>query len=123
LLDRKARRAKRAKIVEKDRHVKVGAPFARAGILAPCGKCIFEIEKARELAILFLNRLRQVNGLGVTFERVDDRLRHLRHVQRGGFLQLEDRYPSVHELLQILGNVLLFYPFISYIEYVPPYPA
>src|ERR1700746_1984403 len=74
LLDRKARRAERAKIVEEYRNVKVCAPFARTGIFLPGRKGIFEIEKARELAALFLNCLGQINRLGVALERVDDGL-------------------------------------------------
>src|SRR3974377_607308 len=123
LLDRKARRAERAKIVEKYRYVKVRAPFARTGILLPGGKRIFEIEKTRELAVLFLNRLRQVNRLGVGLERVDDVLRHLRNVQGGGFLQLEDRYAGVDQLLQVLGNVLVLDGLMANIEDDAEMPA
>src|ERR1700746_2056130 len=65
LLDRKARRTERAKIVEKYRHVKVRAPFARPGVLFPGGKRIFEVEKVRKFAVFLLNRLRQINCLGI----------------------------------------------------------
>src|SRR4029077_3817244 len=123
LLDRKARRAERAEIVEKNRHVKMGPPFARAGVLLPGGKRIFKIEKARELAVLFLNRLRQINRLGVAFERVDDRSRHLRHVQGGGFLQLEARYACVDQLLQILGNILVHDGLMANVEHDAEMPA
>ena len=53
-------------------------------------------------------RLRQVDGLGVALERIDDALRHFRHVQGGGFLQLEDRHAGIDQLLQRLGDVLVF---------------
>src|SRR6201981_2580706 len=123
LLDRKARRTERAKIVEEYRHVKVRAPFPRSGILLPSNKRIFKIEKAGELAVLFLNGLRQINCVGVALECFDDRLRHLRHVQGGGFLQLEDRYTGVDQLLEILGNVLVFDGLMANIEYDAQMPA
>src|SRR5262249_59546070 len=37
--------------------------------------------------------------------------------------QVEDRYPSVHELLQILGNVLVFDRLMADVEYDAEMPA
>src|SRR5262249_46026123 len=98
LLDGKARGAERTAIVEEDRPVEMRAPFARAGILLPGGERIFEIEEAGELAVLLLDGLREVNGLGVSLERIDDGLRHFRNLQRSGFLQLEDRDAGIDQL-------------------------
>src|SRR5712691_2994002 len=117
LLDGKTRRAERAKIIEKHRHVKVGAPFARTWVLLPRRKGVFEIEKTRELAVLFLHRLRQIDRLGVSPQCIDNRLGHLRHVQRRGFLKFEDRDAGVDQLLQTLRDVLVFHGLMADVEY------
>ncbi len=86
----------------------VGAPFPRPRILLEGSDGIVDIEKLGELAVLLLDRLRQIDRLGVALERIDDRLRHFRNMQRGGFLELEDRNAGIDELLQRLRDILVF---------------
>src|SRR5271154_999305 len=91
VFDGKARGAELPEIVEEDRHVDMGAPFPRPWLLLKRGDGVVNVEKLRQLAVLLLNRLRQINGLSIALHCVDDVLRHFRYVQRGGFLELEDR--------------------------------
>ncbi len=113
VLDGEARGAELPEIVEEHRHVEVGAPFARARILFERRDGIVDVEEAVDLAVLLLQRLRQIDGLGVTLERIDRALRHFRNVQRGGFLKLEDRNAGIDQFLQRLGDVLVFHRLVA----------
>src|SRR5262245_3744798 len=74
VLDGETRGAERPEIVEEDRNVEVGAPFARSRVLLPGGERILQIEEARQLAVLLFDGLSEIDGVGVALQRVHDRL-------------------------------------------------
>src|SRR4029079_613609 len=112
-----ARVAEWAEVFEEYRHVEVGAPFARTGVLFPGVERVLEIEEARELAVLLLDGLREIDRLRVGLEHIDDLLRHLRHMQRCCFLQLEDRHAGIDKLLQTGADVLELYRLMADVEH------
>jgi hypothetical protein len=71
------------------------APLARAGVALPGFEGVLEVEEAVELAVLLLDGLGEIDGLGIASECVDVFLRHIRNTQSGCFLQLEDRNAGV----------------------------
>src|SRR5580700_10374862 len=83
VLDGEARGAERAEVVEKNRHVEVGTPFARSRRLLPGRESIFKVQEAGEAAVLLLYGLGEIDGLRIAPERIDGLLRDLRHVQGG----------------------------------------
>src|SRR5229473_2255896 len=117
VLDGKARRAERSKIIQKYRHMDVRAPFARAWIRLPRGECIFEIEEHREFAVLLLESLREVDGLRVPMKHVDGFFVHLWNVNRGGLLKLKYRNARIDEFLQRDGDIFVFNRLMTNIEY------
>src|SRR5208282_6586063 len=80
VLDGEARRAKLPEIVEENRDVDMDAPLARPRLFLKSGDSVVEIEEAIDLAVPLFHGLGKIDGLGVALERVDDRLRHFRHL-------------------------------------------
>ena len=92
------------------------------GVVLPGGEGVFQIEKLREAAVLLLDRLREVDRLGVLRERIDRLLRDLRDVHRRDFLQLEDRNAGIDQLLQRHGDVLEADRLMADVEHDPDVP-
>jgi hypothetical protein len=50
-------------------------------------------------------------------------LRHFRNIERGGFLQLEDRNAGIDQLLQRRGDVLVFHRLMADVVHDAEMPA
>ena len=107
LLDGEARGAERTETSEKHGNVEVRAPLPGARVGLPRLESIREIEEASEAAILFLDRLREVNASGEAAQSFDDFVSYFRDAHGGNFLQLEDRDAGIDQLLERNGDVLV----------------
>src|SRR5437870_6146393 len=117
ILNSKARSPKRSEVIQKHGHVNMCPPFARTRVRLPRGESVFEIEEHRELAVFFLQRLGQINGLSVAMQHVDGFLSHLGHVYGGCLLQLENGNARIDELLQRDRNVFVFDGLMANVEH------
>src|SRR4030095_6128798 len=98
-------------------------PFPRFRAGAPCGEGILEVQELRELTILLFNGLGEIDRFGILLQDIDALLRYLRHIDRGSFLEFEDGYCRVHELLQGLADVFVLDGLMADIKHdtnVPP---
>src|SRR5206468_11340158 len=106
VFDGETRRSERPEVVEKDGHVNVAPPFARAGILLPRLESIFKIEEHLELAVLLFVCLGEIDRLSKTMQGIDRAFIDLRHLDRGSLLKFEYTDSGVDQLLQRTGTVI-----------------
>src|SRR6266568_694897 len=90
--------------------MEMGAPFTgSAGPRVPGLDNVAEVEEAPQLSVTQLGRLAQVDRVGEHAELGDGLGGHLSHPERGGLLELEDRYPGAGQEPERLRDVLEFH--------------
>src|SRR5688500_15713460 len=99
VLDGKTGCSEGADVVEEDRHMDVGSPFPCFGAGPPGSEGVFQIQEPRELTVLLLIGLSEVDRFRVFLESIHTLLRDLRYVDRCGLLKLKHGNARIHELL------------------------